>query len=29
MHDSAAAVLSLPCPRLEVPLAEVYARVRW
>lgn len=29
MHDSAAAVLSLPCPRLKVPLAEVYARVRW
>lgn len=28
LHDSADAVLSLPCPPLEVALAEVYARVR-
>jgi Uma2 family endonuclease len=29
IHDSADAVLSLPCPQLDVPLAEVYARIRW
>lgn len=29
IHESPASMLALPCPAVEVPLADVYAQVRW